>query len=287
MWVFAGRDTVLHSTPSWPVYESDMKGVPTSEQIKAIKPFIEGKVVHDLGCAHLDLAHALIKWGAKEVIAIDRNRTGAVVLFPYQMRLVQAHFHEFHEPVDVAFMSCPVNWPTGLDHIAARARIVIYLGNNTDGTATGDPSLFKVLRARENPVYIPHIKNTLAIYGPELVRDTQLFDRPANPEEVAVLDTPDYVWSYWEAHNPFKIGFQVVLADEIHGFDPRYTEDADAKMPRIGVIKGFDRGIASVLWKGDDEPTKVAIRALRGPSGRYQVLVEEGDGASSSSERVL
>lgn len=238
--------------------EMGANGAFTPEQLKALKPYVEGREVTDLGCAHLVHSHMLVKMGAKKVIGVDRNRTSQPLRFPYQMQVVQIHFDNYHEPVDVAFMSWPVNWSCGLDRIARRADTIIYLGSNMDGSAAGDKDLFEVLRRRENPVYVPSFKNTLAIYGPELV------DRPANPEEVAVLDTPDYIWHFYEAHNPFKEGQQVVKTD-------------DWAKEHFGIIKSFDRAYAMVLWDGESEPRPEAFRVLETAPGRYKILGDEED----------
>lgn len=221
-------------------------------------PYVRDREVVDLGCYNLVHCHMLVEHGATKVIGIDRNRTSAVSEYPYHIEVRQQHFEDFHDPVDVAFMSWPVNWQCGLAPIARRANTVIYLGSNMSGSACGDPTLFEVLRQRENPVYIPDFKNTLAIYGPNMV------DREANPEERAVLEERDRVLSYWEEHNPWEVGNQVTIIGE----------------DQLGIIKSFEGECAMVLWAGESEPRPASIRSLRQGDGRYRLLTEDQSAAS-------
>lgn len=166
-------------------------GVLSPEQQAAIRPFVEEKVVHDLGAGDLTLSKWLIEAGAKQVVAIDRN--DAEGGFDSLGRLIRwvCRFHEYEDPIDVAFMSWPVNWTVSLDTLANRARIVIYLGSNLDGSACGDPSLWTALSQREVLVHLPHPKNTLIVYGPGAA------NREPLPEEFAALNQ-ERIYSYHE-----------------------------------------------------------------------------------------
>jgi len=151
--------------------------------------FVEGAVVHDLGAGSLEHPTKLLELGAAEVVAVDRS-----IIKPPSKDLnidtVESTFDDFHEPVDIAFMSWPVNWRCGLERFAQSARVVIYIGKNTDGACCGDPTLWRELAQREVLAHSPHKENTLIVYGPQRV------SRPWLPEERTQLEDPEFLWSY-------------------------------------------------------------------------------------------
>jgi hypothetical protein len=173
-------------------------------QQEALKPYILGKKVHDLGAGGFELTHKLIDLGAEGVIAIDRYSPFPSPSFfdlaPNQgkIQFVQSYFHDYHEPIQTAFCSWPVNWQSGLDHIAARTETFIYLGSNTDGSMCGYQDMWQHLRTREILAHLPERKNTLIVYGPKTV------DRPEVPEERAALNL-DKMWSYGALHEKDSI----------------------------------------------------------------------------------
>ena len=182
------------------------------EQAAAVRPFVQGQRVHDLGAGvSLYLAHYLVGLGADEVVAVDRSPTpwrgggygpkrhrwhalygqetpdGNQTADFRKVRYVQAYFSEFRERVTTAFVSWPSNYPddqdAGLVRLVSNAQMVVYLGTNTDGTACGSPDLFSHLCAREALVHVPHRRNTLIVYGQEVG------SRKLLPEERAAMDT--------------------------------------------------------------------------------------------------
>ena len=173
----------------------------TPPMLVALRPLVAGRIVHDLGAGDLGLARALRGLGASRVVAIDkaygspesplaRDALGGTA----GIELVRAYFRDFSDPVDVAFVSWPVNWPTGLAGILERSRVVLYLGKNTDGSACGTPEVFARLASREVLAHVPHRRNTLVAYGP--VRTA----RPLLGEELAALSfAPEREISYEEA----------------------------------------------------------------------------------------
>ena len=152
---------------------------------------MDGAVVHDLGAGDLTLSHTLLQCGAFKVVAVDR----AEMPEPLEARIerVTTYFDQFRDPIDVAFLSWPVNWPCGLEVLAKRSRLVIYLGQNTDGTACGYPDLWWHLRTREVLHQVFEDPGTsLLVYGPGTRKGKSRL-----PEEHAALD-PQRVWSYEE-----------------------------------------------------------------------------------------
>lgn len=137
-------------------------------QRKALEAVIKDRQVTDLGAGNCGLSLELLKLGAREVVAVDK---AAVEGSPGpNLRLVQAYFVEFLEPIEVAFMSWVPNWfCPGLISLLRRAPIVVYLGKNTDGNACGFHDLFAYLVRRKVLAYVPNKANTLIIYGAQEV----------------------------------------------------------------------------------------------------------------------
>ncbi len=158
-------------------------------QWKALQPYIRGQVVHDLGAGDLVNATGLLIRGAKKIIAVEKE--------PYKplnpdIRFVQSYFHNYKEPIDIAFVAWPINHErNGLTELLIRSRVVIYIGKNTDGAACGSTDMFQHLTSRQVLVYMPEVKNTLIIYGPNPE------DRPLFGEERAALN-PEHIWMFNE-----------------------------------------------------------------------------------------
>jgi hypothetical protein len=146
--------------------------------------------VHDLGAGDLTLAHDLIQCGASSVIAVDKQPMPSPQV-PNIERVV-SYFHEYAQPVDIAFMSWPVNWSVGLTPIARRSRLVVYLGTNMGGSACGYQDLWWHLRSREVLAHVFDPTGSFIVYGfGTRGRKGRL------PEEHAALDQ-SRVWTYDE-----------------------------------------------------------------------------------------
>jgi len=149
-------------------------------QAEALRAIVTGNVVHDLGAGDLSLAEQLLDFGATQVIAIEkepppRKHSDNITYF-------KGYFKDYYSPIDIALLSWPPNYCIGLPRLVKRARIAIYLGKNTDGTACGSPELFGHLLNREISVYLPDRHNTLICYeGPVTTR------RKPRGEEVAAI----------------------------------------------------------------------------------------------------
>jgi hypothetical protein len=150
-------------------------GQVTDQQACAIQPFILGRVVHDLGCGDRYLSKRLVAWGAKTVIAVDKDPYG---YDPGPKVITVAETFErylkMRPIIDVAFISWPTNShlsfrgvenPTyALLRLVISAARVVYLGKNTDGIICGHPHLFRHLVRRPLLAHVPDEFNTLLAY---------------------------------------------------------------------------------------------------------------------------
>ncbi len=162
------------------------------QQREALKPFLSGRLVHDLGSGNQILSRELIRLGAEKVIAIDKD--------PYRdapghgIEPVTTYFENYQAAIHTAFVSWPRNtYDAGLIALIERAECVVYLGKNTDGLACGFPKFWEHLRQREALAHVPDPRNTLIVYGH---RGTK---RATLPEELAALQQ-DRLWGYGELH---------------------------------------------------------------------------------------
>jgi hypothetical protein len=135
-------------------------------QRRTLEAVIKGRLVTDLGAGDCRLAYELLKLGALEVVALDKEPIEARE--PLRVTFVRSYFVDYHKDIGVAFMSWPPNWMCpGLVNLLARAPYVVYLGKNTDGDACGFPKMFEYLLTREVISYVPDKPNTLIVYGPK------------------------------------------------------------------------------------------------------------------------
>lgn len=161
-------------------------GTLSERQEEVVAGFVAGKIVHDLGAGDLQLAHRLLVLGATQVIAVDKERCTTVTP---QITCVRATFDEWlsrrESPADVIFLSYPINHRLlALLQLVEEARLVVYLGKNTDGTVCGWPGLFAHFLRRDLLAYVPERRNSLAVYGGHL----ESYRHPKG-EELAGLST--------------------------------------------------------------------------------------------------
>ena len=149
-------------------------------QARVVAKHVRGRVVHDLGCGDLTLTKKLLALGAARVIGVDHRVEGRPS--DPRMHLVETRFENYMGDIDVAFLSWPINWTSGVSLLAARAKTVIYLGCNTGGFQCGTQDLFEGFLCRDLAAYVPHRKNTLIVCGG--LRDTR---RAPQGEEWAAL----------------------------------------------------------------------------------------------------
>lgn len=169
-----------------------MHGTLTREQSNVLAAFVRDRVVHDLGAGTDELSDLLVEYGAEKVIAIDKAWLGREA--SPKVEVHNCYFHKFSGPdPDIAFLSWPVNWKVdGLIEILEKARLVIYLGTNTGGSACGWPDLFEHLLRRSIVAHAPDWRNTLTVYGSPCE-----MQGPRTGEEFAMLSGG--CWNYDEA----------------------------------------------------------------------------------------
>lgn len=162
----------------------------TTEQRRAVADAVRGETVIDLGCGTLGWAAMLIgECKASRVIAVD-NQPVLINLAPDKIEVVECRFKDYDGEVpDIAFLSWPVNRPLpGLLRLVEQAKIVIYLGQNTDGSACGWPDLFEHFSGRALALHMPHRRSTLTVYGEPVEQPREL-----TGEEIAAR-------FYWNKH---------------------------------------------------------------------------------------
>lgn len=153
------------------------------EQTVALRSVIVGQTVHDLGAGSMGLSRELVQLGAAHVVAIDVDFGGNNRKLPATIQKVSCDFAEYDHPIDIAFTSWPLNRWSGVEDLVDRARVVIYLGSNSDGNACGSELFWDILSRRRVIAHVPHRENTLIIYGAEPEYRRYL------PEEYAAVDS--------------------------------------------------------------------------------------------------
>jgi hypothetical protein len=176
----------------------DTFGTLLPEQKDALRPFVRGRKVTDLGAGSGGFSLDLLTMGASEVTAVDKEEMS---LPPRKgLRAVRTYFSSFSDTIDVAFLSWPANRnDRDLNDLLASAPTVAYLGKNTDMVSCGSTGLFVGLLGRPILAYVPDRKNTLIVYGPKAESGPRL----VRGEEAAglLLYNPDTgePWRYEEA----------------------------------------------------------------------------------------
>lgn len=166
----------------------------SDDQWRIISKHVKDRVVHDLGAGRCDNSLLLLGHGAKKVVAVDKEPMPEPG--DPRLRTVRTYFDGYRPNVDVAFVAWPINSPqAGLVPILRRAKKVIYVGKNTDGTMCAWPGFWHALAEREVLDYAPEPRNTLIVYG------DQTGSRPLRGEEIAGIDcyNGDKWMSYEEA----------------------------------------------------------------------------------------
>jgi hypothetical protein len=141
-----------------------------SDQGETIAKIVRGQVVIDLGCGDGGWAKFICGCGPKKVIALDKqvpqHKSDPPDQIVWTEKLFEDYLADGPEHYDIAFLSWPVNRRIpALQVLVDRAKIVIYLGKNTDGTSCGWAGLFDALSQRAVRFYEPRRANTLIVYG--------------------------------------------------------------------------------------------------------------------------
>lgn len=156
------------------------------DQLEALRSYVNGRVVHDLGAGGLGLVPTLFEFGAVKVIAVDKafkypsenhyNGCSKWKSDDPRLELKPHYFAEYLKkktvPVQVAVVSWPENKDLpGLVPLLREASKVIYIGCNTGGTACGNNELFGELRRRRVHEHLPARHNSLTVYGSYLKQE--------------------------------------------------------------------------------------------------------------------
>lgn len=177
--------------PSW--------GILTPDQKLAVKSFIKGQRLRDYGCGNLVLTQQLLQLGARHIEGVE---DGERVEIPEQMKarftLLRKSFSEVPPSTRMAFVSWPSNYDNDIQFPLQQARVIIYLGKNTDGFMCGTMKLWRELRRRRVLAHVPAIQNDLIVYGGASLRGRRLL-----PEEYAG-SRRDRPFTHAELHAPGK-----------------------------------------------------------------------------------
>lgn len=142
-------------------------GFLSDKQSEAVKKFVRGREVWDLGAGDGGFSEFLSRSGCKRVVAVDKEPLRTIPGVENR----REYFAEITDPIDVAFVSWPQNKiDYGLLNMFERAKDIIYLGRNTDWSATGFEALFNEMRKRELLYSLPERRNTLQVVGPKRVK---------------------------------------------------------------------------------------------------------------------
>jgi hypothetical protein len=159
-------------------------GLLTPEMEEAIRPYVRGKRVWDLGAGDLVYTRVLCLLGAKAVTAVDKcimpGCSGVASFFGTFESLAVQLVRSNHR-IEVAFVSWPCNHLMyGMDTLVKRSDVVIYLGLNSEkqGTAAGGPGFWGEVTRRSLLAHVDHPRNSLLVYG--LGEDSE---RAMHPEE--------------------------------------------------------------------------------------------------------
>jgi hypothetical protein len=174
-------------------------------QEEAVRYYVKNQLVYDLGAGMLGWAKKLVEFGAEHVTAVDsiyRDQHENYLndcrawhkCAPVDVTIDSRTFSEFYltgpEALHTEFIAWPCNTfgkTFGLELLTRKAKTVIYLGKNLDGTACGSPQFWQFMANRKVLCFLPSKRNSLIVYGPELKEPRALL-----LEEEAALGDP---WS--------------------------------------------------------------------------------------------
>lgn len=152
-----------------------MYGRFTEEMKDAVRPYVEGQHVLDVGAGNCAKAKTLARLGAEKVICVDPEFPVEFYIDPELEPYIFPMYGYLDEKIakhgcaalgNVAFLSWIPNKPLpGLVEVLQGMEYVIYLGCNYGGTACGTLSLYLDLLGRELLVEIATPQNTLLILG--------------------------------------------------------------------------------------------------------------------------
>jgi hypothetical protein len=170
----------------------------SDDQVRQLEPFVKDQSILDLGAAELAGSELLVELGARDVLAVDRNRmpTPSSELITTQV----TQFHMLEETRPVVLASWIVNWPVNIERHLRAAKYIISISKNTDGSSCGYEQMWQLLMMREVLLYVPERKNALTVYGP----DSGIRRTPTGEELAATWPDPMRMFSFEEAEELVK-----------------------------------------------------------------------------------
>lgn len=171
-----------------------MFGELSNNQLQKLQPYVSNKIVYDLGAGTGEHSTILAKLGAKQVVAVDKESIR--ISHSSKILKIEKSFIEIEvKDIDIAFLSWPVNYHcNGLISLLKRSNRIVYLGRNTNGTTCGTVDLFEYFLHRKLIDYISEYRNTLIIYGEEILK------RISNLQEEIAIFSSEIQW-YSELKN--------------------------------------------------------------------------------------
>jgi len=123
-----------------------------------LREYVEGRTVLELGAGNLRDARALLELGARSVHCLDkspvpdsdRDALGRDPRLSWQRGYFEEHLY-LAPRYDVLFISYPIMRPLGLAYMVAprEDQVVVYRGQNLEGTVCGSRAFWQVLSTRE------------------------------------------------------------------------------------------------------------------------------------------
>ena len=170
----------------------------SDEQVTQLEPFVKDQSILDLGAAELTGSELLVELGARDVLAVDRNRMPKPSSNRITTRVVQ--FHQLEETRPVVLASWIVNWQVNIERHLRAAKVIISISKNTDGSSCGYEQMWQLLMMREILLHVPERQNTLTVYGPA----SGLRRPPTGEEFAATWPDPMRMFSFEEAEEIVK-----------------------------------------------------------------------------------
>ena len=176
-----------------------MWGQPTEEQGEALRPYISEREVWDICAGTGELSIWLKQLGAGRVVALDKTemtKDRIDELHRHDVGFIHSYLHEVPPfPAEVAFLSWPPTYATGIGEWCEEVPLLVYLGSNCNGIICGHDFFWDAMRYREVLTCIPDPRNTMIVYGPHQTkarnREQMMY------EEKAAISRHEGVWPYY------------------------------------------------------------------------------------------
>lgn len=152
--------------------EESAYGKLTTAMQHAMDSYVKDRRVFDFGAGDMTHAQAMLKMGAMDVVAIEKNFAGQKSPDKRIKQFEGTFLDYIQRGNDFSFEHCTafISWPAnhkldGLLDLLEKFRVIMYLGKNTDGSACAWPGFFHQMYLRPVLEHVPHRRNTLIIWG--------------------------------------------------------------------------------------------------------------------------